>query len=129
MAVKKDKSLQRGVSHAKSETPGRIVLVGTYKGDQLTDWRGWYNYPATGKAHSDKYLLFKIQFMYRHKADIPEDAERVIVRAADFAKRSPKVAMQLNFWDIPQMQVLKPSVPFPSPVHQKFTLSIEKEAA
>ena len=146
MAVKKDKSLQRGVSHAKCETPGRIVLVGTYKGDQLTDWRGWYNYPisdedkitdaeaakitelwlfkgtkderhykaefvgvktrqelidgygypAKGKAHSDKYLLFKIQFMYRHKADIPEDAERVIVRAADFAKRSPKVAKQLK---------------------------------
>ena len=146
MAVKKDKSLQRGVSHAKCETPGRIVLVGTYKGDQLSDWRGWYNYPisdedkitdaeaakitelwlfkgtkderrykaefvgvktrqeliddygypATGKAHGEKYLLFKIQFMYRHKADIPEDAERVIVRAADFAKRSPKVAKQLK---------------------------------
>ena len=23
----------------------RIVLVGTYKGDQLTKWRGWYNWP------------------------------------------------------------------------------------
>ena len=43
MAVKKDKSRQRGVSQTKCETPGRIVLVGTYKGDQLTDWRGWYN--------------------------------------------------------------------------------------
>ncbi len=21
----------------------RIVLVGTYKGEQLTKWRGWYN--------------------------------------------------------------------------------------
>ena len=165
MAVKKDKSRQRDVSQAKCETPGRIVLVGTYKGDQLTDWRGWYNYPisdsdfsrvehvervegrarspsapqlpadyscinelwlfkgtkderrykaefvgvktreelirdygypAKGKAHGDRYLLFKTQFMYRHKADIPEDAERVIVRAADFAKRSPKVAKQLK---------------------------------
>ena len=47
MAVKKDKTRQRGVSHAKCETPGRIVLVGTYKGDQLTDWRGWYNYPIS----------------------------------------------------------------------------------
>ena len=164
MAVKKDKSRQRGVSQAKSETSRRIVLVGTYKGDQLTDWRGWYNYPVTsekckaesvksengrarspsapqspadysrinelwlfkgtkderrykaefvgvktrqelirdygypakGKAHGEKYLLFKTQFMYRHKAYIPEDAERVIVRAADFAKRSPKVAKQLK---------------------------------
>ena len=26
---------------------GRIVLVGTYKGDQLTKWRGWYNYPIS----------------------------------------------------------------------------------
>ena len=95
MAVKKDKSLQRGVSQAKCETSERIVLVGTYKGDQLTDWRGWYNYPISDE---DKIT----------------DAE---------------AAVQLNFWDIPQMQVLKPSVPFPSPVHQKFTLSIEKEAA
>ncbi len=165
MAVKKDKKRQRGVSQAKCETSGRIVLVGTYKGDQLTDWRGWYNYPisdsdfsrvehvervdgrarspsapqlpadyscinelwlfkgtkderrykaefvgiktreelirdygypAKGKAHGERYLLFKTQFMYRHKADTPEDAERVIVRAADFAKRSPKVAKQIK---------------------------------
>ena len=25
----------------------RVVLVGTYKGDQLTKWRGWYNYPIS----------------------------------------------------------------------------------
>lgn len=25
----------------------RIVLVGTYKGDQLAKWRGWYNYPVS----------------------------------------------------------------------------------
>ena len=165
MAAKKAQIKQRGVSHDKCETAERIVLVGTYKGDQLTKWRGWYNfpisdsdfsrvehveredgrarspsapqssadysritelwlfkgtkderrykaefvgiktreelirdygYPATGKAHSEKYLLFKTLYKYRHKADIPEDAERVIVRAADFAKRSPKVAKQLK---------------------------------
>ena len=27
----------------------RVVLVGTYKGDQLTKWRGWYNYPISDK--------------------------------------------------------------------------------
>lgn len=27
----------------------KVVLVGTYKGGQLTDWRGWYNYPISGK--------------------------------------------------------------------------------
>ena len=115
-------------SRAVSETR-RVVLVGTYKGDQLSRWRGWYNYPisdddtttdavsitelwlfkgtndqktykaefvgiktreelvrdygypAKGKAHGDRYLLFKTQFMYRHKADVPEEAWRVIVRS------------------------------------------------
>jgi len=27
--------------------PRRYVLVGTYRGDQLTGWRGWYNYPIS----------------------------------------------------------------------------------
>ena len=129
-----------------AEAPKKYVLVGTYKGDQLTRWRGWYNYPITtkdkiteadaakitelwlfkgtrderrykaefvgvktreelirdygypakGKAHGEKYLLFKTEFKYIHKGEVPEDAERVIVRAADFAKRSPKVAKQLK---------------------------------
>ena len=26
---------------------GHVVLVGTYKGDQLAKWRGWYNWPLT----------------------------------------------------------------------------------
>ena len=123
----------------------RIVLVGTYKGDQLTKWRGWYNYPisdddkigaedaakitelwlfngkkdqrnykaefvgiktrkelideygypAKGKAHGDKYLLFKTDFKYQHKGDVPEDAARVIIRTADFAT-APKVRKQLK---------------------------------
>lgn len=146
MAVKKSKSRQRVVSHDECGAHGRIVLVGTYKGNQLTDWRGWYNYPisdddkiaeadaakitelwlfkgtkeqrnykaefvgvktrqelvddygypAKGKAHGDRYLLFRTAFKYQHKGDIPEDAERVIVRASDFAKRSPKVAKQIK---------------------------------
>ena len=123
----------------------RCVLVGTYKGGQLTKWRGWYNYqisdddkigtedaakitelwlfngkkdqrnyrakfvgvktrreliedygyPAKGKAHGDRYLLFKTDFKYQHKGDIPEDAERVIIRTADFAT-APKIRKQLK---------------------------------
>lgn len=123
----------------------RIVLVGTYKGDQLTKWQGWYNYPisdgdkispedaaritelwlfkgkkdqrnykakfvgiktrhelmsdygysAKGKAHGDKYLLFKTDFKYQHRGDIPEDAERIFIRTADFAT-APKVRKQLK---------------------------------
>ena len=145
MKRKSEKHNIGGVSAAK-KSDVRVVLVGTYKGDQLTAWRGWYNYPisnedkitevdaakitelwlfkgtkderrykaefvgvktrqelidgygypAKGKAHGEKYLLFKTQFMYRHKAEVPEDAARVIVRTADFAKRSPKVAKQLK---------------------------------
>ena len=30
----------------------RFVLVGTYKGDQLTKWRGWYNYPISDEELS-----------------------------------------------------------------------------
>lgn len=128
-----------------ASTGARIVLVGTYKGDQLTKWRGWYNYPisdddkiteadaasitelwlfkgtkdqrtykaefvgiktrqelivdygypAKGKAHGDKYLLFKTEFKYRHKLDNPLDCERVIVRTADFAT-APRVRKQLK---------------------------------
>lgn len=136
---------KRDGSHRKCEVPGRIVLVGTYKGAQLTKWRGWYNYPisnndkieaddaakitelwlfkdkkdqrnykaefvgiktrqelirdygypAKGKPHGDKYLLFKTEFKYQHKGDVPEDAERVIIRTADFAT-APKVRKQLK---------------------------------
>ena len=143
MAKKMAKKVHELVAPAK-ETQ-RYVLVGTYKGDQLTKWRGWYNYPisgddkigtedaakitelwlfkgkkeqrnykaqfvgiktckeliddygypAKGKAHSDKYLLFKTDFKYQHKGDIPEDAERVIIRTADFAT-APKVRKQLK---------------------------------
>ena len=123
----------------------RIVLVGTYKGKQLTDWRGWYNYPidakdkiteadaakigelwlfngtkeqktykaefvgvktreelvrdygypAKGKPHGDRYLLFKTELKYVHKLDMPEDAERVIIRTKDFAT-APKIRKQLK---------------------------------
>ena len=123
----------------------KCVLVGTYKGKQLTDWRGWYNYPidakdkiteadaakigelwlfngtkeqktykaefvgiktreelvrdygypAKGKPHGDRYLLFKTELKYVHKLNMPEDAERVFVRTKDFAT-APKIRKQLK---------------------------------
>ncbi len=123
----------------------RIVLVGTYKGDQLTKWPGWYNYPisnkdsisnadavritdlwlfqgtreqrsykvvfvgiktrkelidqygypAKGKAHGEKYLLFKTQFQYQCEAMQSEVADRIIMRTADFAT-TPAVRRQLK---------------------------------
>ena len=145
MKRKSEKNNGEGVS-ANKKSGARVVLVGTYKGDQLTTWRGWYNYPisnedniteadaskitelwlfkgskderrykaefvgvktreelirdfgyqAKGKAHGDRYLLFRTALKYQHKGDVPEDAECVIVRAADFAKRSPKIAVQIK---------------------------------
>ena len=127
-----------------NENPqGRIVLVGTYKGNQLAKWRGWYNYPlskedtaadfsrvgelwlfngtkdqrnykaefvgvktreelvrdygypAEGKAHGERYALFKTELLYRHKNAPQEEAQAVIVRTKDFA-RTPKVRKQLK---------------------------------
>lgn len=144
MKKKVDESKPMAVEKAADARP-RIVLVGTYKGDQLAKWRGWYNYPisdgdkiteadaasitelwlfkgakdqktykaefvgiktrqelvadygypAKGKAHGDKYLLFKTEFKYRHKLDNPLDCDRVVIRTADFAT-APKVRKQLK---------------------------------
>ena len=145
MAVKTAKNGQQGVSQCDCEAKERFILVGTYKGDQLAKWRGWYTYPiseddkigakdaekitelwlfngkkderdykaefvgvktrqeliddygypANGKAHGEKYLLFKTEFKYRHKGNVPGDAERVIIRTADFAT-APKIRKQLK---------------------------------
>lgn len=139
------KTQKKGINSVSGKSARRIVLVGTYKGDQLTKWRGWYNYPisdddkigaddaakitelwlfkgkkeqrnyktefvgiktrkelvddfgypAKGKAHGNKYLLFKIDLKYQHKGDILGDAERVIIRTADFAT-APEVRKQLK---------------------------------
>ena len=144
MAAGKNSRKAKETQQVASEV-SRIVLVGTYKGDQLTKWRGWYNYPisnndkicaddaakitelwlfkgkkdqrnykasfvgiktrqelidgfgypAKGKAHGHKYLLFKTEYKYRHKGEVSEDAERVIIRTADFAT-APKVRKQFK---------------------------------
>ena len=41
MAKEKDKT--------KKAKAGKYVLVGTYRGNQLTRWSGWYNYPISDK--------------------------------------------------------------------------------
>ena len=54
-----------------------------------------YGYPAKGKGHAEKYLLFKTEFKYLHQTDNPLDCEKVIIRLKDFA-RAPKVRTQLR---------------------------------
>ena len=46
MAAGKNSRKAKETQQVASEV-SRIVLVGTYKGDQLTKWRGWYNYPIS----------------------------------------------------------------------------------
>lgn len=101
------------------------------------------------KPHGTHYALFKTELLYRHKNDLPGEADAVIVRLKDFAKRSQKVAAQLkaylesperhdpdlakrlpsiitklppellrmcegavqmSFWDIPEMEFSAPSI-------------------
>ena len=45
MAKEKDKT--------KKAKAGKYVLVGTYRGNQLTRWSGWYNYPISDKDKID----------------------------------------------------------------------------
>ena len=74
-----------------------------------------YGYPAKGKAHGEKYLLFKTEFKYQYKAMPPEEAERVIIRTADFAT-APKVRKQLKAYlespdrNDPDLAKLLPSI-------------------
>ena len=146
MSREKKKQDQQTNNEADEVVSRRVVLVGTYKGDQLTRWRGWYNYPigdddfsckgrkggragsplpadlsrinelwlfqgtsgqkkykaefvgvktreelvrdygypARGKAHGERYLLFKTEFKYTFRSQPPEDAEQVIIRLSDF---------------------------------------------
>ncbi len=49
MAQKRPEGQKRKATPRKEarEETAKVVLVGTYKGDQLTRWRGWYNYPIS----------------------------------------------------------------------------------
>ena len=90
----------------------KVEFVGIKTRDELVKE---YGYPATGKAHGERYLLFKTEFKYRHKLTPPEEAKKVIVRTADFAT-TPKVRKQLKAYlespdrNDPDMAKLLPSI-------------------
>ena len=52
---------------ADSSEERKIVLVGTYKGDQLTDWRGWYNYPISDDDKINEVDAAKIKELWLFK--------------------------------------------------------------
>jgi DNA (cytosine-5)-methyltransferase 1 len=45
----------------------RIILVGTYKGDQLSNWRGWYCYPITEQDNDFVKYAEKINELWLFK--------------------------------------------------------------
>ena len=58
-------------SREKSEAKERIVLVATYKGDQLTKWLGWHNYPIKDgdKISADDAAKITELWLFRGTAD------------------------------------------------------------
>lgn len=92
-------------------------FVGRFTRDELV--RDW-GYPAKDRAHGDgAYLLYRIQPTYapaNASEPLAAGIARVIVRVADFAKRSPKVAQQLKAYlesparNAPALQNLLPAI-------------------
>ena len=71
-------------------------FVGTCTRDALVRDFG---YPAKGAAHGERYLLYRIQPAYAPANTsnvLAAEVARVIVRAEDFAKRSPKIAREIK---------------------------------
>ncbi len=56
---------------APKEAVKKTVLVGTYRGDQLEKWRGYYNYPLTDKDAFDLESAKKVNelWLFRGAAD------------------------------------------------------------
>ena len=59
----------------------RVVLVGTYRGDQLKDWPGWYCWPLDGDASATKSAK-------TGRTRSP----RALERTADYGKRMKETA-------------------------------------
>lgn len=92
MAVKMAKNGQQGVSQDDCEAKERFILVGTYKGDQLAKWRGWYNYPI---SEDDKIGA--------------KDAEKITELWLFNGKKDER-----------DYKELQPEEPFPSPENPRF---------
>lgn len=77
---------------AKAQKTYRATFLGVKTREELVSD---YGYPAKGKVHGNRYLLFKTEFLYQHKLTLPEEAERVIIRLGDFVA-SPQIRKQLK---------------------------------
>ena len=64
MAIKKKSRNTKSNPSVSTETGAGVVLVGTYKGDQLSRWHGWYNYPITSEDRIDAAEAAKINELW-----------------------------------------------------------------
>lgn len=72
-----------------TETILQAEFIGVKTRDELLE----YDYPATKKPHSSRYLLFKVEPRFERSE---EEIEKVLVRTKDFANSSPKIAKLLK---------------------------------
>lgn len=82
MAIK----MKTGPATTDPKTVGRVVLVGTYKGDQLTRWRGWYNWPISDKekiSEADAARITELWLFQGTKAQRNYKAEFVGVKTRE----------------------------------------------
>ena len=78
--------------HGSNGSANRIVLVGTYKGDQLAKWRGWYNYPISEEDQIAEVDAASIAELWLFKGTKEQKTYKA------------EAAYQLSFWDLPQMR-------------------------
>ena len=130
MAIKHTK---RKVAPKKdSATASDIVVVGNYKTRQL-EWikkNGIYNYPVRdGDEFTPDFGGYSVK-VKKAIEQFKRDGEFAPL-AAYLPKELGKVprqqlrvceaAVQLYFWNMPNMKTLKPKVPFPATENPKFT--------
>ena len=55
--------------HSENITTKRVILVGTYKGNQLEDWQGWYCYPLSDEDSNIAAFAQKINELWLFKGN------------------------------------------------------------
>ena len=65
----------------------RIILVGTYKGDQLSKWAGWYCYPITENDKDIEEYASKINELWLFKGMAEQKTRRSLIYKDLIGKR------------------------------------------
>ena len=105
---------KKAINRVSGKSASRIVMVGTYKGDQVTKWRGWYNYPISdddrigaddaakitelwpfkGKKEQRNY---KAEFVgVKTRKELIDDFGRISTTQSVFGASNPVVSTELS---------------------------------